>query len=664
MKELTTQQVSIRDPFWSPRLEINASRAIFHQWEQLETSGCIDNFRITAGDRNGFREGFFFADSDAYRWLDAAARIYATKPNPQLAILMDELIDLLSRAQCPDGYLFTYNQIHFPNTRWTNLLIEHELYCLGHLIEAGVSHFQATSQHSLLDIARKAADRIVADFSGKGPDYTSGHEEIEIALLRLYGLTVHAPYLAMATQFIEQRGRNSRLRHAFSILGQYRSYTIRVSTVDKQRQKYLASHPGYAPHQLPPGNVAKSTRSSHLRWVVSELNGKYNQQHAPIRAQTIPVGHSVRFGYLQSAIAMLNRINGDQSLLPSMEKAWERMVARRMYVTGGIGSVPWLEGFGKDYELDPQYAYAETCAAIASLYWNWEMALITREAKYCDLFEWQLFNAVSVGMGLTGETYLYNNPLSCTGGVTRQGWYACPCCPSNLSRTWADLGRYIYTQDENELWIHQYIGSQASFQLGSPVNIEVESSLPWNCFIRIKVDPSATSDFKLHLRIPSWVANHGDIYAIKINNQPASLHEDKLSGSSRPSTADSRGYDPHCSRYLSIQRTWTKGDVVQLDFGMPIVLRHAHPKVRGHEYKVAITRGPLVYCLENIDNPGVDIFSTRLNPDSLQAEFNPELLGGCTLLKALSMDGHPLTFIPYYLWANRAASQMNVWVAL
>jgi DUF1680 family protein len=319
----------ITNGFWRDRLDVNARRAIFHQWDQLEASGCIENFRIAAGDVDGFREGWFFADSDAYKWLDAASRIYASQPDSKLASVMNALIALLARAQQPDGYLFTYNQIHFPNTRWTNLQIEHELYCHGHLIEAGVSHFQATARTDLLDIARRAADRIVDDFRGKGPAYTPGHEEIEIALLRLYQVTKNQPYLDMARQFIEQRGRTPRF--ALSILKQNSSADSRAKFIRQKKQEYLAAHPDFKLYQLPPDNVAPKPRNSRLRWYASALSGKYFQQHAPIRQQTVPVGHSVRFGYLETAIAMLARETGDTSLVPALERAWEHMVSRRMY---------------------------------------------------------------------------------------------------------------------------------------------------------------------------------------------------------------------------------------------------------------------------------------------------------------------------------------------
>jgi DUF1680 family protein len=649
-----TMTTHITDGFWRERLDVNARRAIFHQWDQLEASGCIENFRIAAGEVDGFREGWFFADSDAHKWLDAAARIYGSAPDDELATRMDGFIALLGRAQSPDGYLFTYNQIHFPDTRWMNLQIEHELYCHGHLIEAGVSHFAATGRADLLNIARRAADRIVDDFHGKGADYTPGHEEIEIALLRLYQVTQHTPYLDMARQFIEQRGRAPLF--GLSMLKQNSSVEARGKFVKQKKQEYLAAHPGFKPFQLPPGNVAPKPRNTTLRWYASVLSGKYFQQHAPVRKQTVPVGHSVRFAYLETAIAMLARETGDQTLVPALERAWERMVARRMYVTGGIGSLPGLEGFGNDYELDPEYAYAETCAALASLFWNWEMAQLTGEAKYSDLFEWQLYNAAAVGMGTDGDTYLYNNPLTCRGGVTRKPWYAVPCCPSNLSRTWADLGKYVYSTNNrhcegearSNLVIHQYISSPFEHER---TKIEMQSDFPWNGNVRIKIDSSA--EFTLHLRLPSWSQNP----QIKINGEDV----DSRAGY-YPALPTASGYSPHTSHFLSIPRAWTPGNLLEITFDMPIQLRRAHPKVKGHAHKVAVTRGPLVYCLESTDHPSLDIFNVKVDTASLQPAFDPSLLGGIMKIEGKSQDGQSLTFIPYFLWGNRGESTMTVWV--
>jgi DUF1680 family protein len=480
--------------------------------------------------------------------------------------------------------------------------------------------------------------------------------------LRLYQLTGHAPYLEVARQLLEQRGRMPLPSFSFSLIRQLRSSASRLSAINKQRQDYISNHPGYTIKLLPPGNESKSPPNSTLRWLVNSLSGKYLQQHAPIREQTVPVGHSVRFGYLETAIARLYRLTGDESLIPTLEEAWERMVRRRMYITGGLGSVPRLEGFGRDYELDPEYAYAETCAALASLFWNWEMSLATGNARYSDLFEWQLYNAAAVGMGLSGTDYFYNNPLVCTGGFTRKPWYAVPCCPSNLSRTWADLGKYIYTVDDDKIWIHQYVGNATSMNTGQDVEITMESGFPWHGGVKIILKPLTPVNLTLYARLPSWASIERTSNTVKINGQSYDATAHQISTSSNDSEGPNLGYDPTKSHFLPIQRLWSPGDVLELDFGMPVTLRRAHPKVKGHRRKVAVTRGPLVYCLESVDNPELDIFSAILDPHSLQSSWEPQLLGGIMLLHGRTMNGEPLVFIPYHLLANRGESKMTVWV--
>lgn len=658
----------IRRDFWFKRLEVNARQAIYHQWEQLEASGCIHNFRLAAGEAEGWREGWFFADSDAYKWLEAASRIWATHPEPRLGALMDELIGLIARAQAPDGYIFTYNQIHFPETRWQNLQIEHELYCHGHLIEAGVAHYQATGRTELLEIARRAADRIVADLSGKGAACIPGHEEIEIALLRLHQATENGTaYLVMARQFIERRGKTPLF--ALSLLSQWMRVNRRAKLVRQKRQEYLQAHPDYRLYQLPPGNISKKPPNSTLRWYASALSGQYFQQHAPVRKQTEPVGHAVRFAYLETAVAMLARLSDDSSLRPALEAAWERMVERRMYITGGVGAAPGLEGFGDDYELNPEYAYAETCAALGCLFWNWEMAQLTGEAKYSDLFEWQLYNAAAVGMGLDGTSYLYNNPLACRGEVTRQPWFAVPCCPSNLSRTWADLGKYIFAAAPGRLYLHQYISSdlcdeRIPGEAGGfiTVNAQMESGLPWDGRVRLHLTevvfstPGQPKRFNLILRQPSWC----NAMRLTLNGKPVSNHPPEIP----VKNGLAAGYDPRRAAFRAVNHPFASGDVVEIDFGMPLLLRRAHPKVKGHQGKVAVSRGPLVYCLEDIDNPGVDIFAATIAPDSLQAVPDESLLEGVVKIVGRTQEGKPLVFIPYFLWGNRGASRMTVWVNL
>ena len=654
MDELSPRQVAISDAFWSPRQLINARKAIFHQWEQLEASHCIDNFRLAVGEIVGFREGLFFADSDAYKWLEAASDIYALWPSTQLKRLIDDFIDLVQRAQKLDGYIFTYNQIHFPHEpRWQNMFIEHELYCHGHLIEAGVSHYLATGEKTALEIACRVADMLATEFLVSSSDKTSGHEEIEIALLRLYKVTGNGKYLELARQFIERRGKF----HPFGLLILFQNANVnrRGRIIRTLRHGFQADHPEYLSFQLPADNYAKTKWSVKFRFLLSALTGKFFQMHVPIRKQTIPVGHSVRFTYLETAIASLYRQDPDHTLLSALQAAWERMVTRRMYLTGGIGSLPELEGFGRDYELDPELAYTETCAALGSLFWNWEMTLITSNARYADLFEWQLYNAAAVGMGLNGDTYLYNNPLTCRGGVTRRPWYLVPCCPSNLSRTWAILGKYIFSTQGSDLWVHQYIGCRSDVNLDQPLRIEMQSGLPWEGKVRILLSPNSASDWTIWLRIPSWA----DQFSLQVNGQIFDIPP----LSPQPQVeAPASGFDPRQSWYLPVRRIWEPGDRIELDFLMPIILRRASPRVRVCSGKVALTRGPLVYCLESMDNPDLDIFSSQLDPSSLKFEFSPTLLGGTGYITGKTAWGQSLTFIPYNLWANRGASQMTVWV--
>jgi DUF1680 family protein len=654
MHELSLRQVEITDGFWLPRLDVNARQAIYHQWQQLEASHCIDNFRIAAGEKQGLREGWFFSDSDAYKWLDAAASIYVNWPSGRLKNMMDDFIDLLTRAQVDDGYLFTYNQIHFPNEpRWQNNLIEHELYCHGHLIEAGAAHFRATGQKSALIIAIRAADMLVEEFLVNPSSKTSGHEEIEIAMLHLFEQTGRGHYLELARQFLERRGK----LHPFflSVLLQNASVNNRKQAVQKLKEKFLIENPEYASFKLPSDNYSRSSPVMKLRWQFNAITGKYFQMHAPIRKQTIPVGHSVRFAYLETATAMLFRYDRDQTLLPTLRKAWDRMVSRRMYITGGIGSLPELEGFGRDYELDPELAYAETCAALGSMFWNWEMTLITAEACYADLLEWQLYNAAMVGMGISGEEYLYNNPLLCKGGITRRPWFLVPCCPSNLSRTLASLGKYVYSTRNSEIWVHQYISSVTSLDPETPVIITMDSGLPWDGRIKMTFTVKHHTDLLVWLRIPSWAENYSlHLNAVELDH---SVVLDK-----KPKGTFIAGYDPCSSRYVPIKRVWNDGDVLEINFTMPIMLRHPDPHIMSCQGKASITRGPLVYCLESVDNPGVDIFAETLVPTNLRFHYSPTLLGGTGIIMGRSASGKSLSFIPYQLWANRGVSRMNVWV--
>lgn len=642
------EQVTIKPGFWQHWTTINRQVSIFQQWEQLEASGCIDNFRILAEHKAVFREGWFFADSDAYKWLDAAARILQHHPDPRLSALVEKFIDLVRAAQDADGYLFTYNQVHFPGTRWSNLQIEHELYCHGHLIEAGISHFKATGQSGLLDCARLAAERILADFLGKGTRFTPGHEEIEIALLKLYELTGHAPYRQLAGQFIQQRGRDALF--GLHLLIQERRTAARSRAVRKARAAFLLQHPDYTPPSLPPGNYAPRGPHARLRYLRSALSGRLLQQHTAVSAQVTPEGHAVRFAYLQTAVALYARLSNEPASLPGQEKLWAHMTARRMHISGGIGSFAETEGFGRDFQLDPEMAYAETCAALGSIFWNWELARVSRRPRYSDLLEWQLYNAALVGLGLDGRSYLYNNPLASRGGISRQAWFQVPCCPSNLSRTLASLEDHLSSIDEQGIYIHQYMDSHVN---SASLGMVMESSFPWEGKVQIRLHRLPAGMRKICLRFPGW----SPAARIWINGRLEKDQAHPAQGQQVPG-----GLDLGSAQWISLERPWMAGDTIEVLFEMPVKVRLGHPKTRELTGRIAVSRGPLLYCLESVDNPGMDVFSTPLNPATL--EIQSAELGGMEIvgLAARSHQGDPLFLVPYCLWANRGPSSMNVWI--
>lgn len=646
MKQARSQ---ITSGFWKKWQDISAKAAIFHQWEELENAGCIDNFRIIAKNKALYRRGWYFADSDAFKWLEAAVHIQSISSNPELEKLVDAFTELVRKTQQPDGYLYTFNQIHYPEKRWINLQIEHELYCHGHLIEAGVTDYSERGKETLLEIACKAGDRIVEDFLGKGPRYTPGHQEIEIALLRLFEVTDEQKYLDMAEQFISKRGRQACF--APSILKQAISNGRRVKQVENEKKAYDHAHPGGQLKKLPPENLAKKPPHIQSRWVLNVLSGKFFQHHKPLKKQFIPVGHAVRYTYLQTAAAKLDRLTGNRDYQPTLEKSWERMVERRMYITGGLGSLPVIEGFGGDYELDPEVAYTETCAALGGLFWNGEMAELTGDACYSDLYEWQLYNAALVGMGLDGKSYLYNNPLVTDGSIKRRSWYEVPCCPSNLSRTFTRLPDEIVSIYPDQITIKQYITSSHHLSMaGSEVILELQSELPWDGQVQITVKKMPATPIRFKLRCPAWATD----YQLSVNGQMIQ----HVQGTQK------HVLDPTQASWIEISRVWENGDLINLDFDLPVQFFAAHPKVSSVKGKVALTCGPLVYCLESCDNPGVDIFQAVLDPSSIRTSFSANTLGSTRLIHGKTIQGEDLVFIPYHLWGNRGESKMTVFVRM
>ena len=651
MKEPTLHEVTLRSGFWADKLKLNAETAIFYQWQQLENTRCIDNFRIAAGMKEGFREGFFFSDSDAYKWLDAASRILIHAPSKRLRKLVDDFIGILEKAQLADGYLYTYNQIHFAGQRWVDLQIEHEFYCLGHLIEAGVSHFEACGERRLLNIAIKAADLLVRNFAQSLPDYTDGHEEIEIALIKLWRVTDNIEYLALAKAFLERRGtiRFFGLKMLLQVLDSGR----RMGIVSRRRAAWLNKNPDNSGFNLPARNRHKVPFWAGPRFMLQALNGKYNQQHLAVEKQTRAEGHAVRFTYLKTAEAMLAQVPGHEHRIQKLRSIWEQMVTRRMYVTGGIGSLPLSEGFGRDFELDPEVAYAETCAALGSMFWSHEMGRLTGEAQFEDLYEWQLYNAASVGIGRDGCSYFYNNPLVSRGELARAGWYDIPCCPSNLSRVWAALGKNLCCYDHSEIRVNQYISAEVQIEGRQPIRLLIDSELPWQIRVTLKLEMERTDSLDLVMRLPAWAAGS----KVSLNGKETGVNVSR----SMPGKPSANGLDFFAARWMRLSRRFNPGDEIRLDFDMPISLVRQDKRIRGCGGKAAVTRGPVVYCLESLDNSH-DIITTAVDPESLQACFDETILDGTWVLRGRSRKGEALVFLPYMLWANRGPSKMTVFV--
>ena len=613
--------VRLSDGFWEPKRRVNREVTLPLQYQQLEESGVLNNFRRAAGKLDAPFRGKWFADSDLYKWLEAASWTLASSPDPALQRLVDEGITEIEDTQETDGYLATYYMVERRSERWTHLPVTHELYCAGHLIQASVAHHRATGSKRLLDVATKLADHICGVFGpseeGKLPG-TDGHPEIEMALVELARQSGDLKYLWQAKFFIDVRG--------YGFLGTRQHHQI---------------------HGLRDGR-------------------EYHQDHKPLRDQHEIVGHAVRAAYLSAGAADLCAETGDQGLHEALEHLWSSMTTRKMYVSGGIGSRYDHESFGKDYELPDARAYAETCAAIGSVMWNWRMLMLDGEACYGDLMEHTLYNAMLPGLSSDGRSYFYQNPLADDGEHRRQPWFGVACCPPNIARLLASLPGYFYSTSEEGIWVHLYADSTADIHLKGEHTIQLKqrTDYPWAGDITIEVE--GEGDFTLMLRVPSWCEEG---YEITVNGE---IFKDRVSSGS----------------YAKIRRTWQLGDNVHLRLPMPVRRVECNPRVVENVGRVALMKGPLLYCLEQVDNPGLDLRDVFL-PDkaTFSVRFRPELLGGVAALGAqaeaiepdcgwnnhLYRTTHPhvdnlqvqtteITAIPYYGWANREAGAMRIWI--
>jgi DUF1680 family protein len=597
-----------------------------------EPSHALENFRIAAGLAQGEFYGMVFQDSDVYKWLEAAAYILAKEDHPELEKTADQVIDLIAAAQQPDGYLNTYFTVAEPEGRWRNLREEHELYCAGHLIEAAVAYYEATGKGKVLDVACRFADYISQIFGteqGQKRGYP-GHEGLELALVKLYRVTDNRKYLELSKYFVDERGRQ--------------------------------------PHYFEQEAIARGDR--HVTTHGGRWDSRYNQSHLPVREQKEAVGHAVRAMYLYAALADLVRYTRDESLHKICEALWEDVVNRKMYITGGIGSSSYGEAFTIPYDLPNDTSYTETCAAIGLVFWASRMLNLDPNGAYADVMETALYNGVLSGMALDGKSFFYVNPLEVWPAAaehrydqrhvktTRQGWFRCACCPPNLARLLASLEQYIFSYHEDSIYLHLYMSSVLNIAgEADGISIEVATGYPWDGQVELTVDVAQPREFTLALRIPGWCQTP----SATVNGEQLEL-----------AAIMDRGY-------AKVNRLWQSGDKITLDFPMPVIRLAAHPQVRENAGRVALQRGPLVYCLEEADNgPVLTDIVLPLEPE-FQTTFDPELLGGVVTIEAeayRSADDDQRLYrpfsaalrkvrikaIPYYAWNNRGVGEMLVWI--
>jgi uncharacterized protein len=622
-KPVPFAEVAMTGPFWRERLETVLTRTIPSQHAKLAEIGILNSLKLPQPPppltmpRNG--HGFtvqVFWDSDVGKWIEAASYALSHRRDADIEADIDAIVEDLAKAQSPDGYLNCWYNGREPDKRWTNLRDNHELYNAGHLLEGAIAYFRATGRRRLLDIMERYVDHIAATFGPEKKRGYPGHQEIELALYKLYRLTGDRHRLELARYFIDERGRQ--------------------------------------PHYFTSEAIARGDNPAAY-WAKTY---EYNQSHLPVREQRKVVGHAVRAMYMYSGMADLAAELGDEDLKRACEALWRDVTTAQIYVTGGLGPDERNEGFTEDYDLPNETAYAETCASVALVFWAHRMLHLDLDGAYADVMERALYNGALTGLSREGEHYFYANPLESRGQHRRWAWHICPCCTMNVSRLVASVGGYFLSVAENGAAFHLYGGVSANIEIGGVrVSVEETSDYPWSGDIRIAVDPETPADFEIKLRIPDWA--HGA--SVSINGVAAAL-------------ALHNGY-------ATLARRWAPGDVVALSLPMEPQRLYAHPRVRMDVGRVALRRGPLIYCVEEPDNPGAPVQNFLLPADApLTAAKRDDLFGGAVVieaparrLKAADSDLYSatpprreaaeLTAIPYYLWANREPGSMQVWIA-
>ncbi len=608
--------VDINDAFWRPRLETNRKATIPFAFKHCETTGRIDNFRIAAGEVKGEWKGIYgFDDTDVTKIIEGASYSLHVQPDPRLDAYLDKIISYIAAAQEPDGYLYTLYTARDTSDRfgtivcgpkqdrWDNLEWSHEFYNAGHMFEAGVAHYLATGKRSLLDVCIKNADLIYDTFADDDKIDIPGHQEIELGLIKLYRVTGDAKYLELTKKLLDRRGRNADKRKLF---------------------------------------------------------GEYAQDHVPVTEQSEAVGHAVRANYMYASMADIAALTGNADYLSAIDRIWENVAAHKLYLTGGTGALHQGEAYGKNDELPNLTAYAETCAAIANVYWNHRMFCLHGDAKYIDVMERSLYNGVISGVALDGKSFFYPNPLASKGEEERSPWFGCACCPSNMTRFIASVGGYMYAVRDNTIYVNLFAQGDAAVNVADQtIKIEQQTNYPWDGKVTITVTPERAGEtFTIRLRIPGWARNEvvaSDLYqfadecsetpTVKVNDEPITINGKLENG------------------YLAIERNWQVGDTITLDLPMPARRVLTHERVQANRGRAALQRGPLVYCVEHPDVPEGKVLNLVLPDDAkLGTRFQDDLLGGVQIITTTAEDQPPITAIPYYAWAHRGKGEMTVWI--
>jgi DUF1680 family protein len=621
-------EVRLTSPFWRERLEVVLKRTIPSQHAKLVEVGILESLKLPKPvpplkmprNNHGFTVQVFW-DSDVGKWIEAAAYALAHRRDPDIEAKIDAIVDDLAKAQSPDGYLNCWYNGREPDKRWTNLRDNHELYNAGHLLEGAVAYFRITGRRRFLDIMERYVDHIAATF-GTGPGQKRGycgHQEIELALFKLYRLTGDKRRLDLARYFIDERGHEP-------------------------------------PHYFTQEAIARGDDPAKY-WAGTY---EYNQSHLPVREQTKVVGHAVRAMYMLGAMADLAAELDDEGLKRACETLWRDVTTAQMYVTAGLGPKETNEGFTEPYDLPNETAYAETCASVALIFWAQRMLHLDLDGDYADVMERALFNGALSGLSREGTHYFYSNPLESRGQHKRWTWHICPCCTMNVARLVASVGGYFLSTSADGVAFHLYGGLEANVAIGgTKVALRETSDYPWSGDIRIEVDPEAPAEFDVKLRVAGWAKDA----------------KATVNGESIPLAVQ--------SGYATIHRRWSKGDVVALTLPMPAERLYAHPNVRMDVGRVALRRGPLIYCVEEADNPGQPVQTLELKRAApIEAKERADLFGGVVTLEAPAKRLVPgdaegalysttppktkdatLTALPYYLWANREPGAMQVWIA-